>query len=58
MNDIQKLQLGIGIVLFVLLAVNVLNAWLTDRDSETFERSKKLISWRRRATKQTAFPVR
>lgn len=37
MNDIQKLQLGIGIFLFVLLAVNVLNAWLTDRDSKKFE---------------------
>lgn len=37
MNDIQKLQLGIGIFLFVLLAVNVLNAWLTDRDAEKFE---------------------
>lgn len=57
-QDIQNMWIGIGIFLFVLFAVNVFNAWLTDRDSETFERSKKLISWRRRATKQTAFPVR
>lgn len=42
MNDIQKLQLGIGAFLFVLFAVNVFNAWLTDRDSETFERSKEI----------------
>ena len=37
-QDIQNMWIGIGIFLFVLFAVNVFNAWLTDRDSETFER--------------------
>lgn len=41
-QDIQNMWIGIGIFLFVLFAVNVFNAWLTDRDSETFERSKKI----------------